>query len=190
MSPMLHALAKDWWLLLLRGLVAIAFGVLAIVWPGVTVLWMVLIYGVFALIDGVLAIVAAIKGGREVPRLWLGITGLAGIAAGVVTLGWPGVTALILLYFIAAWAIVTGVMQIVAAIRVRREIEGEWLLIAGGALSVIFGVVLFARPGAGAIALAFAIGVFAVVYGVLMAAFGLGLRKHAAHADSGAARTA
>lgn len=188
MSLLLHALAKDWWLLLLRGLAAIAFGVLAIVWPGVTVLWMVLIYGVFALVDGVLAIVAAIKGGREVPRAWLVITGLAGLAAGVVTLAWPGVTALVLLYFIAAWAVVTGVMQIVAAIRVRKEIEGEWLLIAGGALSVIFGLVLFARPGQGAIALAFAIGVFAVVYGVLLAAFGWRLRRHATQA--GAARAA
>jgi len=180
MSPMLHNLAKDWWLLLLRGLAAIVFGVLAIAWPGVTVLWMVLIYGVFALVDGVLAVVAAIKGGSDVPRAWLAVSGLAGIAAGAVTLGWPGVTALILLYFIAAWAIVTGVMQIVAALRVRKEIEGEWLLIAGGAVSAVFGIVLFVRPGQGAIALAFAIGVFAIVCGVLLSAFALRLRKHAA----------
>lgn len=188
MSLMLNALAQHWRLLLLRGLVAISFGLLAIVWPGVTVLWMVLIYGVFALVDGVLAIVAAIKGGREVPRAWLVVTGLAGVAAGVITLAWPGVTALVLLYLIAAWALVTGVMQIVAAIRVRKEIEGEWLLIAGGALSAIFGVVLFARPGQGAIALAFVIGLFAIVYGVLMVAFAWQLRGRATHGAN--ARTA
>jgi uncharacterized membrane protein HdeD (DUF308 family) len=183
MNPMLHALARNWWLLLLRGLAAVGFGVLAIIWPGVTVLWMLLIYGIYAIADGVLAIVTAIKGGSAAPRAWLVITGLAGIAAGVLTFAWPGVTALVLLFFIAGWAIVTGVMQIVAAIRLRKEIEGEWLLVAGGALSVIFGIVLFARPGEGAIALAFVIGAFAIAYGVLLVWFALRLRGHAARLE-------
>lgn len=190
MNPMLQTLARNWWVLLLRGLAAVGFGALAIIWPGVTVLWMVLIYGIYALADGVLAMVAAVQGGSAAPRAWLVITGLAGIAAGVLTFAWPGVTALVLVFFIAAWAIVTGVTQIVAAIRLRKEIEGEWLLIAGGVLSVLFGIVLFVRPGEGAIALAFVIGAFAIAYGVLLVAFSLRLRKHAASLRPHAPRAA
>lgn len=189
-APMLQTLARNWWLLLLRGLAAVGFGVLAIIWPGVTVLWMVLIYGFYALADGVLAIVVAIRGGSAAPRAWLVITGLAGMAAGALTFAWPGVTALVLVFFIAAWAIVTGVMQIVAAIRLRKEIEGEWLLVAGGVVSVIFGIVLFARPGEGVIALALVVGGFAVAYGVLLVAFALRLRKHAASLGLHAPRAA
>jgi uncharacterized membrane protein HdeD (DUF308 family) len=176
---MLHALSRDWWLVLLRGLAAIVFGVLTFVWPGITLLWLVLLYGAYALVDGVLAVVAAVKGGRDIPRAWLGITGLAGIAAGVLTFLWPGITALVLVLFIAAWAVVTGVMQVIAAIRVRKEIEGEWLLIAGGVLSVLFGLLLFFRPGEGALALVLVIGGFAIVYGALLVGFALRLRKHA-----------
>jgi uncharacterized membrane protein HdeD (DUF308 family) len=184
MNTMLQGLARNWWVLLLRGLVAVGFGLLAIVWPGLTVLWMVLIFGMYVLADGVLAIVVAIKGGSAAPRTWLVITGVAGIVAGVLTFAWPGVTAFVLLFFIAGWAIVTGVMQIVAAIRLRKEIEGEWLLVAGGAVSVIFGLVLFARPGEGAVALAFVIGAFAVVYGILLVVFALRLRGHATRLES------
>src|SRR5512145_3363266 len=104
---LLHSLAKNWWLILLRGIFAILFGVLAFVWPGVTLVTLVMFYGAFALVDGLLAIVAAITGGAPAPRWWLAIVGLAGIAAGLLTFLWPGVTALVLLVFIAIWAIVT-----------------------------------------------------------------------------------
>ena len=105
--PMLHALAKCWWLLLLRGLAAIAFGVLAFLWPGLTLVTLVLIYGAFALVDGVLSLAAAFTGGaKPVPTWWLVVVGLLGIAAGAVTFLWPGITAILLVLFIGAWALV------------------------------------------------------------------------------------
>jgi uncharacterized membrane protein HdeD (DUF308 family) len=175
---LLHALAKNWWLILLRGICAILFGVLAFAWPGVTLVTLVVLYGAFALVDGVLAVAAAITGGAAAPRWWLAIMGLAGIAAGLLTFLWPGVTALVLLVFIAIWAIVTGVLQIVGAIQLRKEIDNEWLLIAGGALSVLFGLAVLVRPGAGALALIFVIGAFAIAYGIILVAFAFRLRRH------------
>jgi uncharacterized membrane protein HdeD (DUF308 family) len=171
-------LADNWWLILLRGLCAIAFGVLTFIWPGVTLLTLVIFYGAYALVDGVLAIIAAIKGGTPIPRWWLLLVGLCGIAAGVATFLWPGLTALILLFLIAGWSLVVGVLQIVGAIALRKEIEGEWLLILSGVLSVVFGLLLFARPGQGALALLIVIGCYAVLYGIVMVAFAFRLRGH------------
>jgi uncharacterized membrane protein HdeD (DUF308 family) len=175
---MLHALCKNWWLLLLRGIAAIVFGVLTFVWPGVTLLTLVLLYGAFALVDGVLALGAAIMGGAPAPRWWLAIVGLLGIGAGIVTFAWPGVTALLLLFFIAGWAIAMGVFEIVGAIRLRKEIDNEWWLIASGAMSVIFGLILIFQPQTGALALLFVIGIFAILHGVTLVALSLRLRKH------------
>lgn len=177
--PMLDALAKNWWLVLLRGLCAVIFGVLAFAWPGLTLVTLVLLYGGFALVDGILAIAAAIMGGQPAPRWWLAVMGMLGIAAGIVTFAWPGITALVLLMFIAFWAIATGVMQIVGAIKLRKEIDNELFLILGGILSVIFGIVMLAQPGAGALALVLVIGGYAIVYGVLLIAFSLRLHRHA-----------
>ena len=179
MRPMLDDLARNWWLILLRGVLAIIFGVLTFVWPGITLFTLVIMYGVFALMDGVLAIVAAIRGGLPAPRWWLALVGVFGIAAGVLTIGYPQITALVLLLFIAGWAIATGVMQIIGAIKMRHEIEGEWLLIASGVLSVIFGLMLAAWPGAGALAMVLVIGSFAILYGILLIGFSLRLRRHA-----------
>jgi len=114
-SVMVHALAKNWWMLLLRGIAAIIFGVLAFAWPGMTLLTLIMFYGAFALVDGVLAIIAAIAGGAPAPRWWLAVVGLLGIATGVLMFTMPGLTALVLLYFIAGWAIATGAFQIVGA---------------------------------------------------------------------------
>ncbi|MEA2935685.1 MAG: hypothetical protein QOD74_2331 [Variibacter sp.] len=175
---LLPGLAKNWWLILLRGVAAIMFGVLAFIWPGLTLLTLILFYGAFALVDGVLAIIAAITGGSPVPRWWLAIVGVAGIVAGALTFMWPGVTALVLLAFIAGWAIAIGIMEIIGAIRLRKEIDNEWLLIFGGVLSVLFGVALLVRPGAGALALVWVIGIYAIIYGVILVAFSLRLRKH------------
>ena len=175
---MLHALCRNWWLLLLRGIVAIVFGVLTFAWPGITLLTLVLFYGAFALVDGVLAIAAAVMGGAPAPRWWLAIVGLLGIAVGILTFAWPGVTALILLLFIAGWAIATGALQIVGAIALRKEIDNEWLLIASGALSVLFGLILVAQPQTGALALLFIIGAYAILYGTLLVFFSLRLRGH------------
>jgi uncharacterized membrane protein HdeD (DUF308 family) len=176
---MVQALAKNWWLLLLRGIAAIIFGVLAFVWPGLTLLTLILFYGAFALVDGVLAIIAAVTGGAPAPRWWLAIVGLLGIAAGLLTFLMPGVSALVLLFFIAGWAIATGVLQIIGAIQLRKEIDNEWLLILGGVLSVLFGVGMMLAPGAGALALVWVIGIYSVVLGVTFVALAFRLKKHA-----------
>jgi uncharacterized membrane protein HdeD (DUF308 family) len=178
--PLAPALAKNWWLVLLRGIAAIVFGLLAFAWPGLTLLTLVLFYGAFALVDGVLAVIAAIKGGTPAPRWWLAIVGIAGIVAGALTFLWPGITALVLLFFIAGWAIAIGIFEIVGAIKLRKEIDNEWLLIAGGVLSVLFGIAVLIMPGAGALAVVWMIGIYAIIYGVILVMFALRLRKEAA----------
>ena len=176
---LLSALAKNWWLLLLRGVCAILFGVLTFVWPGITLLTLVLLYGAYALVDGVLALAEAVMGGAPAPRWWLALVGLSGIAAGILTFAWPGITAFVLLLFIAGWAIGTGVLEIVGAIRLRKEIQNEWLLIASGVLSVIFGLILVAQPGTGALALLYVIGTYAILFGILEVWLSLRLRGYA-----------
>jgi uncharacterized membrane protein HdeD (DUF308 family) len=178
-ASLLHAMAGNWWLAVLRGVAAIIFGILAFAWPGITLLTLVLFWGAFALVDGVLAIIAAVKGGNPMPRWWLAIVGLAGIIAGALTFLMPGLTALVLLTFIAVWAIVLGVMEIIGAIKLRKEIQGEWLLILNGAISVLFGIVLLWRPVTGLIALVWIIGAYAIILGVIYVMFGLKMRKHA-----------
>lgn len=170
-------LSRNWWVLLLRGLIAVAFGLLGWFRPGITLAVLVLLFGAYALADGILGIWTAIRGRKEhedwgVLLLW----GLVGIAAGILTLVAPGVTALVLLFYIAAWAIATGVLEIVAAIRLRKEIEGEWWLIFGGLVSVIFGVLLMAQPGAGALTLLWLIATYAVIFGVLLVILALKVR--------------
>ncbi|MBR1296635.1 HdeD family acid-resistance protein [Bradyrhizobium sp. AUGA SZCCT0042] len=177
-SAMVHALAKNWWLLLLRGIAAIIFGLLAFAWPGLTLVTLILFYGAFALVDGAFAVVAAITGGAPGSRWWLAIIGLLGIVAGLVTFMMPGLTAVVLLYFIAGWAIATGVLQIIGAVKLRKEIDNEWLLILGGIISVLFGVSMMLAPGAGALALVWVIGAYSVVIGTIFVALALRLRKH------------
>jgi uncharacterized membrane protein HdeD (DUF308 family) len=175
---MVMMLARNWWVLALRGLCAVIFGILAFIWPGITLGALVLLYGAFALIDGVLSIVAAISKSEGGGRPWwaLMLVGLLGIAAGVLTFVWPGITALVLLYLIAAWAIVSGILEIIAAIKLRKEIEGEWWLALTGILSVIFGVMLMARPGAGAIAVVWLIGLYALFFGIFHLALAFKLK--------------
>lgn len=175
----LERLAKNWWVFLLRGVLAVLFGIGALMMPGVTLAAFVLLYGAYAFADGIVAAIAAFtkrKSGEAFPWSVL-IIGLAGIAAGVVTFMYPGLTALLLLYFIAAWHVVRGISEIVVAIRLRKEIQGEGWLIAEGALSVLFGLFLFIRPGAGAVALIWVIGSFAILSGVILIALGFKLRR-------------
>jgi uncharacterized membrane protein HdeD (DUF308 family) len=180
-QPMLlHGLAKNWWLLLLRGIAAIIFGILAFAWPGITLLSLVIIYGAYALVDGVLAIAAAVGGGGgATPRWWLIVVGLLGIAAGLLTFFWPQITALVLLMFIGAWALIHGVFEIIGAIRLRKEIDNEWMLILSGALSVLFGAAMLIMPGAGALALIWVIGAYSIIFGILFVGFAFRLKKHA-----------
>jgi uncharacterized membrane protein HdeD (DUF308 family) len=176
----LRELAENWWLLLLRGIAAIAFGVLAFVWPGLTLLSLTILWGVYAISDGGLALWAAIagRGGEIAPRWWLAVVGIAGIVAGLLTFVWPDMTALVLLMFIASWAIVIGILQIWGAIRLRKEIEGEWLLGLSGVLSVAFGAIMFAQPGAGALAVVWLIGWFAILAGCVYIALAFRLKTY------------
>jgi uncharacterized membrane protein HdeD (DUF308 family) len=167
--------SRHWWAFLLRGLAAVLFGVLAFAWPGLTLTVLVLFWGAFALVDGVLALFSAFRTPND-HRWGLLFEGIVGVAAGVVTFVWPGLTALVLVYIIAAWAVITGVLELVAAVRLRRVIPNEWLLILSGILSLLFGAVLLAAPGAGALALVWLIAAYAIVFGVIL--IGLALRLH------------
>jgi uncharacterized membrane protein HdeD (DUF308 family) len=178
-AMLLSSLADNWWMLLLRGLAAIAFGILAFFWPGLTLMTLILLWGVYALWDGVFALGAAMfaKGDDMAPRWWLTLAGIISILAGVVTFFYPGMTALVLLMFIASWAIIIGLLQIWGAIEWRKLLDDAWLLALNGVLAVAFGAILFARPGAGAVALVWMIGWFAVVFGCLNVALSLRLKK-------------
>jgi len=167
--------SRHWWAFALRGVAAILFGVLAFVWPGMTLAVLVLLWGAYALVDGVLALISAFRTNND-HRWGLLLEGLVGIGAGLVTFVWPGLTALVLLYIIAAWALITGVLELIAAFRLRRAIRDEWWLVLGGVASLLFGVVLLAAPAAGALALVWLIAAYAIVFGVLMVA--LALRLH------------
>jgi uncharacterized membrane protein HdeD (DUF308 family) len=174
---MMRTLAQNWWVVVLRGVAAVLFGLAAIAWPGITLAVLILLYGAYALADGVLALVAALASRQPGDFPWgMLLAGLAAIAAGVLTFLWPGLSALVLVYLIAGWAIVRGVFEIVTAVALRKEIDNEWLLAASGALSVLLGIFLVAAPGAGAIALLWVIGAFAVVAGILMIALGFRLK--------------
>lgn len=174
---MTGALTRNWWAFVLRGAVAILFGIGAWVWPGLTLTVLVALFGAYALVDGVFAVVAGIASHGENRRWWTELlVGVVGIVAGILTWVWPDVTALALLYLIASWAVVTGVVEIAAAIELRRAIDNEWLLGLGGAASVLFGLILFVRPGAGALGLLWLIGFYAVLFGVLLVALGFRLR--------------
>ena len=181
--PMLHALADRWWLLLLRGITAILFGVLAFIWPGLTLVTLVLMFGAFALVDGAIVLGAAFSGAaKPMPSWWLVLVGMLGIAAGIVTFLWPGMSAILLILFIGGWAVAHGIFEIVGAIQLRKEIENEWMLILGGIISVIFGIIVLIAPGAGALALVWWIAIYSIVFGVMFVAFALRLRRHQHHA--------
>lgn len=162
------ALHRSWWLLLLRGIAAVAFGLLTFIWPQISLVSLILVYGIYALVDGVLALIAAIRGGGFAPRWWLALGGVVSILAAGVAFAWPGLTALVLVYVIGFWSILRGVLEIAGAIRLRNEIANEWSLGAAGALSVIFGLILVFMPGAGALGLLWLIAAWAVLFGLLL----------------------
>lgn len=171
-------LTQNWWMIVLRGVLAILFGLTAFLWPGLTWLTLVLLFGVYALVDGVIAVVTGVTRIKDTPRWWVFLLeGLISIAAGTVAVLRPGLTSFVLLAMIAAWAVLTGILEIAAAIRLRREINNEWLLILGGLLSIGLGVLLILQPLAGGLALIWTIGVYAVVFGVLLIALGLRLKN-------------
>ena len=175
---MVRSLSQNWWLVLLRGVFAILFGILAFIWPGITWLTLILLFGVYAIVDGVVAIWTGISRTKETPRWWVFLVeGLIDIVAGIVALIWPGLTSLVLIYMIASWAVITGILEIVAAIRLRNEISNEWLLGLGGLVSIVLGVLLFLRPVAGGLAIIWTIGAYALIFGVLLVILSFRLRN-------------
>jgi uncharacterized membrane protein HdeD (DUF308 family) len=167
MATQVNDVPRHWWALGVRGLAGVIFGILAFVWPGITLAVLVLLFGAYALVDGVLALVSAVRSGGD--QLWaLLLEGVVGIAAGVAALALPGLTAMVLLLIIAVWAILKGVLEVISAVRLRKVIANEWSWIVGGLLSVIFGLVLLAAPGTGALALVWLIGVYAILYGITL----------------------
>jgi uncharacterized membrane protein HdeD (DUF308 family) len=163
-------LTRNWWLLALRGLAAVIFGLLAFIWPGATLITLVWLFGAFALVNGILSLTLAANTPKGYPRFGsLILGGLLGILAGFLTFVMPGITALGLLILIAAWAMVTGILEIIAAIKLRKEITNEWLLALAGLGSLAFGFVLLLQPGAGALVLILRwIGAYALVFGILL----------------------
>jgi uncharacterized membrane protein HdeD (DUF308 family) len=173
---MLEALIRYWWLVVLRGVAAVIFGVLALVWPDITLFVLVIMFGAYAFVDGLFTLGTAFFGDRRGRRGWLIVEGIAGIVIGLITFFWPSATALALLWLIAAWALITGVLEIAAAIRLRKEIRGEWLLALAGVLSVVVGILLVIWPTTGALAVVFLIGIYAVAFGVALVFLGFHLR--------------
>ena len=171
-APIARALAGHWSSLAIRGVCALAFGILSLMWPALSLTTLVLIWGVYALIDGALALIAGFRA-----KIWsLAFIGLVGVLAGIGAFVYPGMTALVLLYFIAAWAIVTGILAIYIAIHLRKELTGEWVLALAGVLSAVFGVLLITRPGAGAMAVVLLIASYAIAFGILMLMLAFKLR--------------
>ncbi len=155
------------WALVGRGILAILFGFLVWVWPGLTLLVFTFMFGIFAIAAGVFALVSAVQANRRNERWWLmALVGVVGIIVGILAFVWPGHAAIVLLYLIAVWAIVTGILEIAAAFRSREAAMNEWLLVLGGVVSIIFGALLLAFPGVGILALLWLVGLWAVVYGI------------------------
>lgn len=178
----LDHMQKEWAWIALRGVCALIFGLLSLALPGVTLTVLVILWGSYALVDGVLALVAGVRMRENGKPLWpLIIVGLLGIAAGIVTFLWPGLTALTLIFIIGCWAIAIGLFQIIAAVRLRKHLRGEWLHALSGLLSIVFGLAVVLRPGAGAIALVWLIGWFAIFFGVLLLGLAFKLRKPRSH---------
>ncbi len=176
-----RALGARWWTFVVRGVAAIVFGILAVALPKISLLALVILYGGFALANGVFSIITATRRGRAGERWgWFLFEGLVGIGAAIVAFVWPGITALVLLTIIAVWAILTGIGEVAAAVRLRRYVEGEWMLALSGVISILFGAVLLVDPSAGALAVVWIIGAYAIAFGLLLT--GLGIRLQRLHA--------
>jgi uncharacterized membrane protein HdeD (DUF308 family) len=175
---MLRTMCGRWWVLMLRGLCAIGLGIMAIVWPGITLLTLVLVFAAFTLIDGAAAVVLGFKGEEDGTVWWtLVVMGVLAIAAGIITFFYPQITIAVLLAIIAASAIVRGVFELIAAIRLRKEIDDEWILAISGVASIIFGGLILYRPDVGLVAIVLLIGAYMLAIGVLAVALSLRLRK-------------
>ena len=170
-------LARNWWAIALRGVAAIIFGILGLLMPAITMAALILLFGAYAVVDGIFNVIAAVRGHSGAPRWFLLLEGVVSVAAGIIAFAWPGLTAIVLLYVIAAWAIITGVLEIAAAIRLHNRIRGEGWLVLGGILSVVAGALMMWAPGAGALALVLWIAAYVLVFGVLLVGLAFRLRS-------------
>ncbi len=181
-------LATNWWSPVIRGVVAILLGIVALAWPGITLGALALLFGAYALIDGIVSLAGVWRASKAHER-WgaLLLEGLVGIAAAIVTFAWPAITLISLVYVIAAWAIITGIFEIAAAIRLRKHVSHEWLLALGGVASVVFGILMMGFPITGALIIAIWFGVYALVFGGTLIGLGLRLRAWSKNSGSSAA---
>jgi uncharacterized membrane protein HdeD (DUF308 family) len=170
----LELLSRRWQLVVLRGVVAVLFGVVAIAWPEITVLSLALLFGFYTLLDGIMSLTMGVGQGND--RVYMIALGFLGIIAGLISIIWPQITVIVLLVIIAVWAIVAGVTQIAAAVRLRKVIRNEWFLALSGAVALVLGVLLIVQPAEGAIALIVAIATFALAWGVVLIVLGFRLR--------------
>ncbi len=175
---MLTVLSRYWGLLLLRGIVAILFGVLAFMWPGITLTTLVFFFGAYIFVNGVTLIINAVGSRKEKDDWWfLLIEGLLGVVIGIMTAFAPGITGIALLIYIAAWALAAGLLEIISAIRLRKVVTGEWWLAVGGVVSIIFALMLMLFPAAGALGLIWLIGTYACLFGVIQIVLGFKVHK-------------
>ena len=174
-----QALTRGSWLLAFGGVAAVLFGVTALVWPGITLIALVILFGAFTLVSGVLTLISGIDLATEHARHWVPmvLSGLFGIGIGVFTFFKPGITALALVYLIALWAIVTGILEFAAGIESTGKLKGAWMLWVGGLLSVAFGVLIGLWPISGALTIVWLIGIYAIVLGITRMAFGYRIHR-------------
>jgi uncharacterized membrane protein HdeD (DUF308 family) len=172
------ALARNWWLVVLRGVLAILLGLATFLWPGLTWLALILMFGIYAIVDGIFAISVGVMGAKYSQRWWVFLLeGIIGLAAGIIAILRLGLTSLILIAVIASWAILTGILEIAAAIRLRQEITNEWMLAFAGFVSIVLGVLLFFQPTTGGLVITLMIGAYALVFGIMLVVLGFRLRK-------------
>ena len=175
---MVHVLARNWWALLIRGIAAVIFGILAFLWPGTTWVVIGILFGAYAFVDGIFAIVAAVRAAQAHERWWpFLLEGTVGLIIAAIVFYDLGVALLAIYFMITFWAFVTGVLEIVAAVHLRRQLANEWLLILAGICSIVFGALMVWHPVAGMLAAIWIIAIYAIVFGIVMIGFSLRLRK-------------
>ena len=174
----METLVRNWWAVALRGVAAILFGVMLLGWPGISLVILLALFGAFAIVDGVFHLVSALRRGRaKEPWGTLVLLGITSILAGLITVFWPGITAVALTFLIGAWAIITGILSLVAAVQLRKEVHGEFWLGLSGALSVVFGILVFLNPAAGALTIAWLIGLYGLLFGITLLGLSFRLRS-------------
>ena len=175
---MITILTEKWWLWLIRGFAGVLFGILAFLWPALTLEILIYILGAYLLIDGIFNLIAAISNRKKTNIWWIVLLeGMAGTFAGILSFLWPQITALALLFIVAVWAIFTGILEIIEAVRLRKQIQGEWLLILSGLLSFVFGILLLIWPGSGLVVIVWIFAFYAILFGFTLVFLSFKIKK-------------